>query len=419
MPMDQMSRARPWNWLTIFTGLTLLVVTYYTKETVRLRQAAERQNERDVLPIVVLDSDGARFLLRNIGRGPALDVDDVKLLLGSDTLYLHHSALIAADQFVTAEDLSPTAILGMIRELKVRSGQETRREACVRYQDSGGIWHDTRQYLDVGETNQLIIRYRGIHNFLDKNAACQTAGATTVPPLPTSSNANSSSLPLVSFLLSALVGALTSLLVSWYFDQATSPQLEIRADDTPRQTGQHPGSPRHQFLQIKVNQTKGSWPFRSRRAALNCRGVIDVFRQDGTRAIAERITARWSGSLQPYRTQVVDQQITQIPDTSLLPLGQRFDVHSYSDEQVGIAVKFEGADDCWIFSNESYLFPRWQNPSWRLPRGEYLLRFGCYYEAKHPSTQWFSLRNEGPGFDTWSIELLNRDPSVNWAELKG
>ena len=215
---------------------------------------------------------------------------------------------------------------------------------------------------------------------------------------------------LARFVLSGFAGALTSLLVAWYYDRAVSPRLEILADDTPRQTGQQPGSARHQFLQIKVNQAKGGWPFLSRRAALNCRAILDVLNADGSRAIERRITARWSGSLQPYRTQVVGKELAQIPDTSLLPLGQRFDVHSYADEQVGIAVKFEGGEDCWIFSNESYLFNGRHKPGGKLSRGRYYLRCDVYYEASKPATQWFLLSNGGAGFDGWSIELADRGP---------
>ncbi len=143
---------------------------------------------------------------------------------------------------------------------------------------------------------------------------------------------------------------------------------------------------------------------------MNCRALLDVFNTDGSRAIGQRITARCSGSLEPYSTQVVGEDLSQIPDTSRFPLGQRFDVHSYSHEQVGIAVKFEGGEECWIFSNESYLFPNWQNPAWKLARGRYYLRCEVYYEALTPATQWLLLSNDGNGFDDWSIELVDRGP---------
>jgi hypothetical protein len=43
---------------------------------------------------------------------------------------------------------------------------------------------------------------------------------------------------LSTLAISALVGAVTSLLIAWYYDLATSPRLEVIPDDTPRQTGQ-------------------------------------------------------------------------------------------------------------------------------------------------------------------------------------
>lgn len=210
---------------------------------------------------------------------------------------------------------------------------------------------------------------------------------------------------------SALVGAAGSLLVAWYYDRGTSPQLEVMPDDGPRLTGQQPvTNNRHQFLQVKVRQRRGPWPFRARRAAWNCRAIFDVFRQDGSRAVDGSVTARWSGSLQPYRTQIVQGSVAQIPEMALLPVGERFDIHPYSEEQVGVAVKFEAGEDCWIFSNASYLFPRWQNPNWILPRGTYFIRMSVHYEASKPTIQWLLLSNNGPRFEDWGITLVPGPP---------
>jgi hypothetical protein len=74
---------------------------------------------------------------------------------------------------------------------------------------------------------------------------------------------------------------------------------------------------------------------------------------------------------------------------------RRIDVHGHSEEPISIAVKFEGEPDCYIFTNESYLFPRWQNPSWRIPPGQYRLRVTVYYERGRAEKD-FELSNEGP-----------------------
>ena len=237
-------------------------------------------------------------------------------------------------------------------------------------------------------------------------AAASPGGAVAQPtPPPTSPR----SIWFSTVVVPALLGAIGSLLVAWYYDYATSPRLKLRPDESPRQTGQRPGEAQYQFLQIKVKQEKGYWPFVSRRVAWNCRATMEVFTPDGSKPIPGSVTARWSGSLQPYRTQLIGQQLAQIPDSSLFPLGERFDVYSYSEEQIGIAVKFGGGEDCWIFSNESYLYS-WRNPAWQLPRGQYFIRFQLYYESKAPATRWLSLVNNGDRFEDWSVSLVDRIP---------
>jgi hypothetical protein len=77
---------------------------------------------------------------------------------------------------------------------------------------------------------------------------------------------------------------------------------------------------------------------------------------------------------------------------------RKIDVHGHFDEPMSIAVKFEGELECYIFSNESYYFPKWQNPAWRLDSGRYRVRVTVYYERGRVEKD-FELRNDGPSRD--------------------
>ncbi len=236
----------------------------------------------------------------------------------------------------------------------------------------------------------------------------------------------------IGTLVGAFLAVLVGFFVAVYHDIATEPVLEVVPNDEPpvtdrrlleemtdgdplRPTGRLVRSPyRHQFLEIKVRQKNGLWPFPTRRPAWRCRVTFDVFRHDGSRAIAERITARWSGSLQPYRTQLVDGRLRPIPDDSLVPLGQTFDVHANAEEKVGVALKYEGFDECWIFSNESYQQRRaWEKPEWKLDMGDYYIAVKLHYQSslsENRRTWWIRLRNGGKSFDDWSITFVSRPP---------
>jgi hypothetical protein len=212
---------------------------------------------------------------------------------------------------------------------------------------------------------------------------------------------------LLYVLLPVLVSVFASLLVTYLYDRATSPSLEVVPDGGPRATGPGPADRRHQFLQIKVRQRRAPWPFGTRRPAWRTRATMEVFDCAG-RAVFDSIVARWSGSQQPFRTQVVGGTRAQVPDESLIPLGQCFDVHSNVEEQIDVAVKYEGGAECWIFSNESY-FHAWTKPDWRLDCGEYYIRLQLYYESGQgrPTTQWLMLKNTGRGFEDWSVSLTS------------
>lgn len=219
-----------------------------------------------------------------------------------------------------------------------------------------------------------------------------------------------------SLLLGALLGFLGSLLAALYYDRATQPYLEVVPDTDPPVTGNQPHvNFQHQFLEIKVRQRKGLPGFPIRRPAWRCRVTFDVFRDNGTRPIRDRITARWSGSLEPYRTQLTSSNtLVQIPESSMLPLGQSFDVHGTGEEKIGVALKYEGYDHCWIFSNESYqqAIP-WEKPEWKLDVGRYYIRAITHYEStlgEHERTWWLLLRNDGKKFSEWGISMVAAPP---------
>jgi hypothetical protein len=97
-------------------------------------------------------------------------------------------------------------------------------------------------------------------------------------------------------------------------------------------------------------------------------------------------------------------QVGKVLDPARLMQARRIDVQGHSEEPISVAVKFEGEPDCSIFTNESYLFPRWQNPLWSLPLGRYRLRVTVYYERGHIEKD-FELRNEGLSRDDVHLNL--------------
>jgi hypothetical protein len=70
-----------------------------------------------------------------------------------------------------------------------------------------------------------------------------------------------------------------------------------------------------------------------------------------------------------------------------------------------VALKLDGEDEFYLFNNDSYRFPHWKNPAWRLPRGSYGLRVTVSYEIG-VAVREFRLVNHGPGRDDLQLVPL-------------
>ena len=95
-----------------------------------------------------------------------------------------------------------------------------------------------------------------------------------------------------------------------------------------------------------------------------------------------------------------------------------FDLGIGQWRQVNLVIKEPSSADAFLFTNDSYNFPRASNPSWRLPPGEYVLTvvvdgstsavFRCTLANKGASSSLAVISSEGD----WSLpELVAKLPS--------
>jgi hypothetical protein len=110
--------------------------------------------------------------------------------------------------------------------------------------------------------------------------------------------------------------------------------------------------------------------------------------------IPDDIVARWTSQPEPLLPVVAQGQPGNVLDPARLIQARRMDVHGHHEELIAVSVKFEGEAHCHIFTNESYLFPKWQNPQWCLPVGRHRLRITVLYERGSAQID-FALINAG------------------------
>jgi hypothetical protein len=128
--------------------------------------------------------------------------------------------------------------------------------------------------------------------------------------------------------------------------------------------------------------------FLAREAAQACRGTLDFYTWGTDARVIPSVPGRWSGNPEPLRSVRVDADPAnalayaaagQEPPVQVLVQydpaldSREHDVRaSHAGEQIAVAVlRADGSGDAYAWSTESYAYPLWENPRWRLPHGTY------------------------------------------------
>ena len=205
----------------------------------------------------------------------------------------------------------------------------------------------------------------------------------------------------VGFLLGILASAIAAILLN----HEERPFVGILSEDGARAQGQNAGNPRHEFFHVRIRNLPARWPLSGRRPAWSCQATLEILTADGGATILGPIPARWSSQPEPILTVGVGGAVAQIPDVARMLAGRRIDIHNHEDQLLCVAIKYEGAPECHVFTNESYASPQGRNPAWALEHGRHRLRVTVYYErGRRRSDFW--IHNNGPSCDDLQIEAI-------------
>ncbi len=202
----------------------------------------------------------------------------------------------------------------------------------------------------------------------------------------------------MDLFLAFLFGVVASGVAALLYEYASRPSLEAEIDPNGRVRGSHSSLPPYEFHHLLVRNKSAFWPVPSRKPAWSTHARLEVLSSDGTLLIREPIYARWTSQPEPLVPAVGVGGHVNLIDPAKLITGRKVDVHSHEDQQISLLIKVQGEDACYVFSNESYLHPRWQNPAWRLPLGTFRVRLTVHYERGQLKRE-FQLVNKGPALE--------------------
>ncbi|GEM_PF-6753304 len=140
-----------------------------------------------------------------------------------------------------------------------------------------------------------------------------------------------------------------------------------------------------------------------RRAVLSCRAEVAFYEEWSDRLLFE-FSGRWVGNPQTMSPALVAGSPLDVFGGSSVPLWQRMEIPPGGEEELGIAVKYQGERECYGWGNESYTYPQLKNPKWVLKEVDcYTVRVGVS-SGNLLVTKSFILHNEGPGLESFYLE---------------
>jgi hypothetical protein len=196
----------------------------------------------------------------------------------------------------------------------------------------------------------------------------------------------------MALFIGFIFGIISSFFAAILYDKITRPKLAA-APDSSRAQGQADGQAPHEFYHLVVRNVPARF-LGGRRAAWDCKVTIEVVDLEGERLLPEIIWGRWASQPEPVVPVSTSNVGTGALDFGRLILGRKATIYSHENHSVSIAIKFEGSPDCYIFSNESYIHNRWENPAWKLGPGSHRLRVQFYYERPSKPV-YYRLHNNG------------------------
>jgi len=161
-----------------------------------------------------------------------------------------------------------------------------------------------------------------------------------------------------------------------------------------------------------INRPHGKFKWLDRNPAIDTRINMTFYDRGHTR-LFRSIPAKWDAgqeSITPTiqihvheaTNRVEIQNISQF-DSTKIPFGVKANILPNNEgETFAFIVKHQGQNECYSFNGESYQFPFWSNPNWKIGTGEFIIEVSAI-SGNSSVTRRFILINNGPNLTDVSL----------------
>ena len=205
----------------------------------------------------------------------------------------------------------------------------------------------------------------------------------------------------------AIISLFAAVSMPFIYDRLRAPKLSVIIPDSDPSIQPLPSARRgfyHVMIVNKNVELKGRRIFWSHPSYLTKIGM--KFMDKRRRRLFE-LNGRWDRAPEPLAPGIAGGRVVHLPDHSLVPISETIDISpGRGGEGFCLVMKYEGEDECWGFSNWSYL-RGWQqglrDPQSKLGIGKYII--DVHITASNAERSFrFILENRGKRLEDVSIK---------------
>lgn len=172
---------------------------------------------------------------------------------------------------------------------------------------------------------------------------------------------------IISIIVTLAIGIGGIFFALWHQGRG-APKLKITPGET--EDGRRADGVRLKYLHLMVTNVPEKHRWVPQKTAYSCHGNVTFSSTDNSFK-SNPMPIRWDGNPEPLKDIIINGEIKQILERSLLRLSRYVDIPPEEKEQITIALRIYGEDCAFGWTGESYQYG-YHHPDFTLLPGDYI-----------------------------------------------